>query len=448
MMLEQLSQLFRPLSSFWEQNRRSPKTVPIIAIVVTVLLIIIFKLAQPEPPVKTKEEKSWTVQTHQLVEGVKSPQLELYGQVESPYTATITAYINADVLSLDVKEGEEVSKGQLLIKLDELDVKLILDQRLSDVAELEASIESEKNRHNNDLASLKLEKSLVALAEKKLAREEKTSKSNLTSQSSFDTQKQALQNQKLALKARQLSVTNHPARLAQLEAKLAHKRALAQQAETDLQRATVLSPFDGIVLSTSVSPGERVRPGEELLQLYSTENIELRAQLPQKHVDTVKDALARELELTAQVMTAHRNIDVLLHRVSGAMAETGVGVDALFEIKAEDADYFTMGEVLEVVLELPAIHGVYSIPVSSIYGTNRIYTVDKDRLVAVKVEKSGTQIKDGKQYILVRSDKLKPGDEVITTQLPHAMTGLKVEVYNTAPADTGIQQESESSGES
>ena len=51
-----------------------------------------------------------------------------------------------------------------------------------------------------------------------MAREEKTSKSNLTSQSSFDTQKQALQNQKLALKARQLSVTNHPARLAQLEA--------------------------------------------------------------------------------------------------------------------------------------------------------------------------------------------------------------------------------------
>ena len=448
MMLEQLLQLFRPLISFWEQNRRSPKTVPIIAIVVTVLLIIIFKLAQPEPPVKTKEEKSWTVQTHQLVEGVKSPQLELYGQVESPYTATITAYINADVLSLDVKEGEEVSKGQLLIKLDELDVKLILDQRLSDVAELEASIESEKNRHNNDLASLKLEKSLVALAEKKLAREEKTSKSNLTSQSSFDTQKQALQNQKLALKARQLSVTNHPARLAQLEAKLAHKRALAQQAETDLQRATVLSPFDGIVLSTNVSPGERVRPGEELLRLYSTENIELRAQLPQKHVDIVKHALARELELTAQVMTAHRNIDVLLHRVSGAMAETGVGVDALFEIKAEDADYFTMGEVLEVVLELPAIHSVYSVPVSSIYGTNRIYTVDKDRLVAVKVEKSGTQIKDGKQYILVRSDKLKPGDEVITTQLPHAMTGLKVEVYNTAPVDTGIQQESESSGES
>ena len=89
-----------------------------------------------------------------------------------------------------------------MIKLDEIDAKLTLDQRASDVAELEASIESEKNRHKNDQSALKLEKSLVSLARKKLAREEKTSKSNLTSQSSFDTQKQALQNQELALKAR------------------------------------------------------------------------------------------------------------------------------------------------------------------------------------------------------------------------------------------------------
>ena len=447
MMFEHLSKLFRPLGSFWEQNRRSPKTVPFIAVIVTALLLVIFKLAQPETPVKTKEEKSWSVQTHQLVEGVKSPQLELYGQVESPHTATITSNINADVISLEIKEGQAVLKDQLLIRLDELDVKLILDQKLSDVAELEASIESEKNRHKNDLASLKLEKSLVSLAEKKLAREEKTSKSNLTSQNSFDTQKQALQNQKLALKARQLSVTNHPARLAQLEAKLAHKRALAQQAEKDLQRAMVSSPFDGIVLSTNISPGERVRPGEELLKLYSTDNVELRAQLPQKYVDTVKDAIARQVALPAVVKTGHTDIDVELLRVSGAMAENGIGVDALFEINSEDADHFIMGEVLEVILNLPAINNVYSIPVSSIYGTNRIYRVDKERLTAINIEKLGGQIKDDKQYVLVKSEKLKPGDEIITTQLPHAMSGLKVEVRNTPSAEINASQDGPQSSE-
>jgi len=216
-----LAKIFSPITSVWQKNRHSPKAVPVIVIVivVTVILILIFKLIQPEPPVKEKEEKSWIVQTTILKNGAKSPQLELYGQVESPYTATITSNITADVTALDANEGEAVSKDQLLMTLDDSEIRLIVDQRQSDVAEQVALLKSEKNRHANDLSALKLEKSLVALAEKKLAREEKTSKTNLTSKSSFDSQKQALQNQKLTLKARQLNVTDHPARLAQLKAK-------------------------------------------------------------------------------------------------------------------------------------------------------------------------------------------------------------------------------------
>ncbi len=255
-----LLQLFRPVSLFWQHNRNSAKFYQLLVVLVTVVLLVLFKLLQPEPPIKAKEEKVWTVQTHRLIEGARSPQLELYGQVESPFTASLTASIAADVVSLEVKEGQSAVKGQLLISLDQFDVQLVLEQRQSDVAELEALIKSEKNRHKNDLDALKLEKSLVALAEKKLAREEKTSKTNLTSQSSYDSQKQALQNQKLALSARQLNVSDHSARLAQLEARLMNKRAQAQQAEKDLQRATVIAPFDGIVLETKVSPGERVRP--------------------------------------------------------------------------------------------------------------------------------------------------------------------------------------------
>ena len=408
------------------------KAIPLLVVIVTVLLILLFKFLQPEPPVKTKEEKSWLVQTTFLHNGAKSPQLELYGQVESPYTATITSNITADVKSLDIREGEVVDKDQLLLVLDDADIRLIVQQRQSDVAELEAKITSEKNRYKSNLASLKLEKSLVALAEKKLKREEKTSKTNLTSQSSFDSQKQALQNQKLALKARQLNVTDHPARLAQLEAKLKQKQALAQQAEKDLQRASVVAPFDGIVLNTYVAPGERVRPGDKLLKIYSTENVELRAQLPQRFIGTVKRALDQGITLKGTLRTNSGDFPVSLHRLSGTMADTGNGVDALFEIDSSDAKRLLIGEVHEIVVSLPALQGVFRIPISSIYGTNRIYQVVDGRLQSVNVEKMGSVVEDSKQYLLVRSDELKDGDEIIITQLPHAISGLKVDIKNAA----------------
>jgi len=437
-MYENLPQFFR---SFWQQERSKSRVLPFVIILVTAVLLVIFKLVQPEPPVKAKEEKSWTVQTHRLIDGAKSPQLELYGSVESPYTATITSIIDADVISLEANEGQSVNNGQSLILLDDTDAKLSLEDKKSSVAELEALIISEKNRYKNDLAALKLEKSLVALAEKKLAREEKTSKSNLTSQSSFDTQKQALNNQKLALNNRQLSVTDHPARLAQLEARLSRNRALAQQAEIDLARATVSAPFDGIILRTMVSPGERVRPGEAMLEMYATDHIELRAQLPQKFISIVKHSLTQQLSLQARVKTDDGERIATLDRISGSIANDGHGVDALFMMNGEAAETLTIGDTLEMTLELPAIEDVFSVPVSSIYGTNRIYRVENERLVAVKVEKLGGQYSDGRQFILVRSGSLKPGDEIITTQLPLAVNGLKVEVRNQTTSNTEISQQ-------
>ena len=428
-------------SSFWQQNRSSPKVLSLLIVLLTFVLLMIFRFIQPEPPVKPQEEKTWTVQTTHLVDGVKSPQLELYGQVESPHTATITAIINADVKSLDVNEGQNVSQGQLLITLDDTDAKLAFEDKTSYVAELEALIDSEKNRYKNDLASLKLEKSLVALAEKKLAREEKTSKSNLTSQSSFDSQKQALNNQKLALNARQLNITDHPARLAQLEARLNRNRALAQQAENDLLRATVVAPFDGIVLKTMVSPGERVLPGEVLLEMYATGQVELRAQLPQKFIAIVKQSLADQLPLEATVKTGSGRQIVSMSRISGSIADGGHGVDALFMVDSDVVEKLIIGDTLEMTLELPAIDNVFSVPVSSIYGTNRIYRVDDERLLAVSVEKMGRQYKQDKQFILIRSDELQVGDEIITTQLPHAITGLKVKIHNAETSDATLSQQ-------
>lgn len=439
-MFKKLSQ---PVKRYWQQDKNRSKLLPLVIVLITVFLLVIFKLTQPLPPVKTQSEKIWSVQTHKLETGARSPELELYARVESPHTTTITSIIDADVTSLDVNEGQFVVQGQQLITLDETDADIIYIERASNVTELEASIKLEKNRYKNDIKSLNLEKNLVALAEKKLAREEKTSKKNLTSQSSYDTQKQALQNQKLALNARQLNVTDHPARLAQLETRLERSRALARQAKNNLERASVLAPFDGIILKTMVSPGERVRPGETLLEMYASEKLELRAQLPQKFIPIVKQTLADKQPLYASVKTETDKITVSLDRVSGSINESNHGIDALFQVDSIHANKLTIGDTLETTLKLPALDNVYSVPVSSIYGTNRIYRIEDERLVAIDVEKVGSQYQDEKQFILIRSKKLQAGDLIITTQLPHALSGLKVEVHNASIADDAIESQAE-----
>ena len=147
------------------------------------------------------------------------------------------------------------------------------------------------------------------------------------------------------------------------------------------------------------------------------------------------------MPLEATVQTGSGRQIVSMSRISGSIADGGHGVDALFMVDSDVVETLIIGDTLEMTLELPAIDNVFSVPVSSIYGTNRIYRVDDARLVAVSVEKMGRQYKQDKQFILIRSDELQVGDEIITTQLPHAITGLKVKIHNAETSDATLSQQ-------
>ena len=67
-MHKNMPQFFR---SVWEQKGGWSRILPFVIVLVTAVLVVTFKLAQPEPPVKAKEEKSWTVQTQRLAGGAK-----------------------------------------------------------------------------------------------------------------------------------------------------------------------------------------------------------------------------------------------------------------------------------------------------------------------------------------------------------------------------------------
>jgi hypothetical protein len=53
---------------------------------------------------------------------------------------------------------------------------------------------------------------------------------------------------------------------------------------------------------------------------------------------------------------------------------------------------------------------------------------DEDTLEALEVERLGQRPAAGETEVLVRSSALANGDRILTSRLPAAVTGLKVEV--------------------
>lgn len=412
-------------------NKR--KLLPLLIIVGTIGLIFLLAISKPKPPETPLKEKEWLVHTVEAHPQSASPELMLIGTVESPFDSALSAAISADVEKVPKLEGDTVREGDLIVQLEAREWQWNLTQRRGELDDIKAQIDAEKNRHTADLAALAEEKTLLKLAEQAVARRNKLNESQLVAQERIDEAESQRAQRALSLNTRQLAVNDHTARLAQLKARLDKANAALHRAELDLERTRIRAPFDGVVTHIAVSPGERVQIGQTLSRLYSTEQMEIRTQLPDRYAAEVHAALQTGQTIHARTRHLDQDIALELKRIS-PQSQTG-GVDLLLAPTTSTAP-LTLGATLSVEVSLPAQNNVVVVPQSALYGSDRVYVMKEGRLALVEVALIGKQYSatDGDQ-VLLPGDRFAVGDKIVTTQLPNAVTGLKVAERAVAPVE-------------
>jgi len=378
-------------------------------------------------------EPSWLVATQLVTLSTRSPTVTLYGRVESPQSATLRApnfslAANVEVDEVLIREGEQVFQGELLIRLENQESQLNLKQRSADLAEIKAQIELEKQDHRNNVLMIKHEETLLKLTQKSLTRVRQLNRQRVSSQSAIDEAQQAVEQQMLNVVRRRYQIASHQTRLAQLEAKLS--RALAQYdlAQLELERTQIKAPFSGIVAQVFIAVGDRVRNGDNLLSVYDDNALEVRAQIPSRYQGAVVNTLKSGQALMARTQVNQETILLRLDRLAGQINQNSGGIDGLFHLH-EKENWLRLGQFLTLLLELAPEIKVLALPFEAVYGTNRIYKLVEGRMHGLTVERVGEQVNlDGKAEVLVRSQALELDEQVIVTQLPNAMEGLKVRI--------------------
>jgi len=371
--------------------------------------------------VPAPKEKTWSVQVTELKAGRHAPEIQVQGRVEAPERYRAAAPGAGWVEAVNVREGERVRVGDILVKLDPRDFTTALTQAEAELADIKAQLVESEIRNTQNKGALVQEKSILKLTQKSLTRSKQLKSQSLSSDADLEEAQQKLMRQQLLVNQSELAVKSYESRKQQLEARLRRAQAQLDQAQRALERSSSSAPYDGVVSAVNVAVGGRVSAGTEMVIMYSPESLEVRALIPNQYQRELAQALANNLQLKA-TRTQDGSVYVL-DRLAGE-ASPG-GVDAFLHPALPSDAQISPGGLVTLMLQRPEQADLYQIPPSAIYNNTRVYLLQEGRLAAAAIDIVGQAIQQGESVRLVRSQTIEDGAALVLTRLPNASTGLK-----------------------
>ena len=214
-------------------------------IIYSVLVVVVAGVAYwmwPNSDANSIAVRQSTAKKQTLVESVSAP-----GTVEPKRKVDVSAEVSARILELPLREGSQVKKGDVLVKLDGRD--------------LNAALTSVEARRDGEKFRLESERSRIIGTRENLS----NSKAQLARQANLyasgDVSKQALSDAETRTKDLEAQLNAAEQILSQLQKAIESSAALIEQAREALRRTIIISPIDGVVTSLTAEVGELVMVG-------------------------------------------------------------------------------------------------------------------------------------------------------------------------------------------
>ena len=196
------------------------------------------------------------------------------GTIRSRTEVELAARMVGRILAVSVRSGDRVCAGDVLVTLDDAELKTVLSQAKERASSAQASIASAAEQ-------IVQTRSALELAKVEVDRYRKLFEQKAVAQQALDTAEDAF---------RQASARAAQAEQGQVVAQADARAALEaqRQAETVLGYAVIASPMDGVVASRQADPGDLATPGQAILNVFDPSRLLLEAPVREGLVAKVK----------------------------------------------------------------------------------------------------------------------------------------------------------------
>ncbi len=384
--------------------------LPLLILVLAVVGMRVLIASREEPKKEVREIPGALVETLAVTRGSRAVKVVGTGTVQPFREITLTPQVGGRLLEVSPNfvAGGFFRTGEVLLRIEDTDYRLAVDKARATLAKAEYELANEQG--------------LADVARREWER------------MGFSGE----QPSPLVLREPQLKNAG---------ASLLSARAALGQAELDLARTLIKAPFDGLVRSESVDPGQVVRVGTAVATLIGSEQAEVLVPLPLAELDwlavprpgSAGPGAAAEIRLSTGD-DQHRwegRLDRVLGEVDpqGRMARAVIKVADPYGLQAGGSERpaLAMGTFVEVTLHGRQLDDVVVLPAAALRDEQTVWVAREQKLQVRPVE----VLRRTRDEVVIGSG-LEAGDQVVLTYLPGAAPGMKLRPIE-PPASTENQ---------
>jgi HlyD family secretion protein len=390
----------------------SPKNKKRRVIVFSLIGVVIAALATVAA--MRKREVLIEVQTEKVIRRDLTEVVVANGKIQPVVQVVINPEVSGEIISLPVKEGQPVKKGDLLLKIKP-------DNYVAQRNSIQANYLSALAGKN--LAKANLDKADVDLKRVKQLYDNKlvSDSDYLTSQTLYEVAKATYE------------TSDH--QVDQAKASLA-------RADDDLSKTTIVSPIDGTVTKLKSQMGERVvgtamMAGTEVMTIADLNEMEARVDIGEG--DVVLIAIGQRARMEVEAFR-DRKFNGLVSEIANASKNSGGNAQQQMNSSAQEATKFEVkihiteketfrpGMSVTAEIETRSATNALAVPIQSV--TTRVTDEDRDR-----------QEKARKQAALAKDPDARQKKEEEAMKVPEIVFLADGDKVKKAKVKTGISDE-------
>ena len=222
---------------------------------------------------------------------------EATGSLAGDQQTDVAPQTSGKVVAVGVDIGSPVRRGQMLVRLDDAELKLRVEQAAAQVNQAKAAVRQAEEKIGlrpgqafdpNRVAEVAAARVTLDLAEKNLRRAEKLIESGDVSRSFYDQQRAQRDQLKEQYDVALAQARQNYAGVEVARTNVANAEAALALAKQNLSYAVIPSPMDGFVSERTADLGEYVSPQQKVATVVRTNPLRVRIDVPEQAIPEVR----------------------------------------------------------------------------------------------------------------------------------------------------------------